>query len=85
MREAELTIASYKRCVRTNSRHPWFYGATEVRKLCLHNFFACILPRRCLGFGLVSYHILYTKASFWVAESVHGHRHTVLYALCDLL
>lgn len=31
MRESELTVASYKRCVRENSRHPWFYGATEVR------------------------------------------------------
>ena len=30
MREAELTIASYKRCIWANSRHPWFYGATEV-------------------------------------------------------
>ncbi|KAG0574325.1 hypothetical protein KC19_VG254600 [Ceratodon purpureus] len=29
MREAQHTIASYKQCVKANTQHPWFYGATE--------------------------------------------------------
>lgn len=30
MKEFELTLPSYKRCVKANSRHPWFYGTSEL-------------------------------------------------------